>query len=293
MADMDGDSDMDLLVGDADGFVTYYVRDEEGDLSSEGHISVDDEDIMVWRAAPHVTDWDLDGDLDLLVGRYWGNITLYRNGGDAEEFVFSDNGFLTAGNDTINLQRDSTPAFADLDGDGKRDLIAGNTWGEIWFFPNISETDEPAFGEGVQLEDENGQILLEANTRVEVADWDGDGDMDILSGSQNPELILFINPSENNVSPSRNTSPTTFNIISNYPEPFNHSTKLSFQCYEPGLTWIDVTDLSGRFISRNLIYVQGAKQFHSIEMSGYPSGRYMVSIRSDKSIASKIITLVK
>ena len=68
----------------------YRVRDDEGELSFAGNIEADDEVIdLNDRTAPELTDWDLDGDLDMVVGNADGVITLFINEGSAEEYDFS------------------------------------------------------------------------------------------------------------------------------------------------------------------------------------------------------------
>ena len=90
MADYDHDGDMDLLVGDDNGNIKLYLRDEEGNLSFEGLLQADGEALTAgFRAAPEWTDWDLDGDFDLLVGSSLGLVTLFINVGSLEEPEFS------------------------------------------------------------------------------------------------------------------------------------------------------------------------------------------------------------
>ena len=294
MVDIDDDGDSDLLVGDASGFVTLYLRDYEGNLNSAGHLEADGEEISVFRAAPHTVDWDLDGDFDLLVGMFGGNISFFRNSGSPEEFEFTLEGLLSADGDEIYLGGDTAPAFADLDNDGKRDLIAGCTWGEIWFYPNTGEDDDPEFGAGAPLSDENDVILLEGYTRVEVIDWDNDGDLDILTGLLNPELRLFINPTENDVSNQTDFPVSDFRILSNYPEPFNNSTRILFQTSRPGLTQLQVLELSGRLVwSSSVELNNNLPQSCIVDLSGQSSGRYIFSLSSNGSLAVRMITLVR
>ncbi|MDP8238268.1 MAG: FG-GAP-like repeat-containing protein [Candidatus Hatepunaea meridiana] len=193
MADIDNDDDLDLLVGDDIGNVRLYIRDEDGELSLEGNLQADDDDLNVGeRAAPEWIDWDLDGDFDLLVGSADGTIRLYINTGSAEEYEYSDEGAIEADGEEIWLGSETAPAFGDLDGDDKRDLIIGSIYGELWFYPNTGDDDAPEFGEGVQLEEEDDFIILEQYSRPELVDWNDDGNLDIVCGGVNPEVRLFI-----------------------------------------------------------------------------------------------------
>ena len=194
MADIDDDGDMDLLIGDDEGYVKLYVREDNGELSFAERLQADDEDIDVEdRAMPEWTDWDLDGDYDLIIGSSLGTLELFINTGSAEEYEFTSEGLISAGEEEIWLGSDTAPVFGDLDGDGKRDLVIGSVFGELWFAPNVGEDDEPEFGEMQQLYDEDDSIWLGGYSRPELVDWNGDGYLDILCGKGDPEVILFIN----------------------------------------------------------------------------------------------------
>lgn len=60
--------------------------------------------LSLGNASPLVTDWDGDGDKDLLVGRFsYGNIMIFDNAGTnaAPDLTFS--GFLKAGGKTLSV----------------------------------------------------------------------------------------------------------------------------------------------------------------------------------------------
>jgi len=59
-------------------------------------------DLPIGHASPLVTDWDLDGDKDLFVGRFQsGNIMVYNNDGTNDSPILSYTGLLQAGG--VNL----------------------------------------------------------------------------------------------------------------------------------------------------------------------------------------------
>ncbi len=56
------------------------------------------------NASPLVTDWDSDGDKDLIVGRYTnGNIMMYTNDGTNDSPILTYSGFMEAAGTTIAL----------------------------------------------------------------------------------------------------------------------------------------------------------------------------------------------
>lgn len=295
MADIDNDGNMDLLVGDSYGYITLYLRDDEGNLNSAGHIEVDDEELDVQdRAAPDWVDWDLDGDYDLLIGSSTGAVTLYINEGDQEDADFSLIGNIEADDEEIWLGSETAPAFGDLDGDGLRDLIVGSIFGEVWIYPNIGENDDPQFGAGIQLSDEDGSMYLGNYSRPELMDWDDDGDLDIICGLIEPEIRLFINPGVESVPSNPGQTPNTFSILTNYPEPFNHHTTLLFQNDRDQAVTVDIlTVTGGRIRTMDMGRMSVGRHRINLDLLDLACGRYFIQFRTQHHTAIKPVTLVK
>ena len=151
-------------------------------------------------AAPYATDFDGDGDFDMLIGNIVGEIVLMENVGSATEPSFStDRRTLQAAGETIRVGGgDSGPVFEDWNADGKRDLLTGAGDGSVWFFENVGEDTAPVFAEGVALVEAHEDAWTPyANgtepprpglrTKVCVTDYDGDGLVDLLVGGYQRE----------------------------------------------------------------------------------------------------------
>lgn len=87
IGDWDGDMLLDLIIGDAMGYIHFWKRnDVAGDMfnfTDMGYLMVDSLPLKVSSyAKPYVDDWNADGDLDILIGEESGRVLYYENDGD-------------------------------------------------------------------------------------------------------------------------------------------------------------------------------------------------------------------
>jgi hypothetical protein len=206
------DSCKDLLVGQADGTVKIFLNmnigtDESPTFDGGTFLQVGQPgsktDIKVGtspnigRATPCVVDWNNDGKKDLVVGALDGKIHIFINEGTDTAPDFRVETFAQAGGSPLVVPSSrSSPDILDLDGDGKKDLLTGNTNGELLFYSNVATDAAPAFSGYVRV-DSNGVPIDLGGTgglwrsRPFVCDWTQDGYLDVLIGAGDGKVRLY------------------------------------------------------------------------------------------------------
>ena len=136
-ADLDGDGDLDLLVGEAYGAMQYFQN--TGSISTPQFaaplVNPFGLDSTYYLAFPAFADLDEDGDMDLLVGENYGGMQYFQNNGTSLNPQFAAPQFNPFG--LVSTYYNSFPAFADLDGDGDPDLLVGEYYGVMQYFENL------------------------------------------------------------------------------------------------------------------------------------------------------------
>ncbi len=308
----DADNRKDLLIGLADGTVEIFLNtasDDDPQFDGGTPLQVGDEgsrvDIDIGsRATPIAVDWNNDGRKDLVVGSSDARIHIFLNDGSdgapdfrVEQFAQED------GADLEVPSVRSSPVVLDLDDDGMKDLLTGNTDGQLLFYSNVVSDTAPAFSGYLFVESDGDSIDLDglARSRPFVCDWTGDGLLDVLIGSGDGLVRLYQGVESAGIEPeeSHQTLRASGQLLQAYPNPFNPSMTICFELAGPEDVLMSVYDIHGRKVStlsdrpceagRHNIVWQG-KDYRGLRV---PSGVYFIRFEAGGIRESRKVLLVR
>ena len=126
-------------------------------------------------------DFDGDGDLDLITGEFLDGLTYYQNTGTRREPSYAAGRRLPI---TMDLEMIVVTAM-DWDRDGDVDLIVGQEDGRVALVENTGKVAGglPEFVPPRFFQQEAADVKSGALATPVGVDWDGDGDIDIVSGN--------------------------------------------------------------------------------------------------------------
>ncbi len=200
--DYDGDGLSDLYVAN-DTVPNFLFRNHGGlyftEEALQSGVAYDGDGRALAGMGVDVGDYDRDGDLDLVVTNFQGELnTLYRN--DQGGFFTDVSSYAGVGRPSLRSLGFGT-AFADLNNDGFLDIVAAN--GHV--LDNTSElTEGSSYPQRNQifwnrgsgrfnevLEVGPGFELVKVSRGLAVADLEGDGDLDLLfaNSGDRPDLL--------------------------------------------------------------------------------------------------------
>lgn len=191
IADVDGDEDLDLIVGHEDyGSVipiryfentgSFNLEERSGlNINPFGGVDVGED------AAPAFVDLDNDGDLDAVIGSKYGSVGLsvFRN--DDGVFIAFPEHPLTELIEFKNV----TPVFVDIDNDGDSDLFYGGR--SVTFYKNTGTAANPVF----TLQANAFPSLNSGNSNdlsISFIDLNGDDKKDAIIGNDRYEELAIL-----------------------------------------------------------------------------------------------------
>ncbi|MDB5471359.1 MAG: hypothetical protein JWR84_2919, partial [Caulobacter sp.] len=196
--DIDGDSDLDMIVGERDGQIQLFVNDgPPGAPQFTAAVSDPFAGISAtYNSYSSVALGDIDGDglADLLVGGSFKELKYFKNTGAAGAPAFTQQFGVDNPFDAVrSAGYRATPHLVDLDGDGDLDLHVGSNGGQR-FYENFGTPGSPVFIQRT-LQDNPLAIAPGNASEASYVDIDGDGDLDLILSGYDGMTLLRNTPS--------------------------------------------------------------------------------------------------
>lgn len=272
LADMDNDGDLDLLVGEYYGNMQYF--ENTGTLTTPNFTAPVQNPFNLQQAYyfghPAIADLDNDGDMDILIGEYYGNMNYYQNTGTP-----TTPSMAAPVQNAFGLSPTYAYAFidfGDLDNDGDFDLMTAEGYGAFQYYENTGSPTAPS----LDLQQTNPFGLdTVANTPFampEFVDLDGDGDLDMLVGAYYGAVYYYENGVPSDIPEAKPSFELTI-----FPNPVRDVLRFATS---DQITQIEILDLSGRMINLQ----QNVN--NTIGVAHLPKGIYLVRLTNDEGLMS-------
>ncbi len=197
LGDVDGDADLDAVVGDFNGTLRYlrnfgtsanpvYLQ-QTGVNNPFNAIGVGS------LAKPTLGDVDGDGDLDAIVGGNSGALSYFKNTGNANSPIYTQQTGAANPFNALSIGTGSAPSVGDVDGDGDLDLAAGWLGGNVLYFKNTGSATNPAYTQQTGAANPFGSVSVPFYSTPMLGDIDNDGDHDLIVGEEYGSLLYFKN----------------------------------------------------------------------------------------------------
>ena len=262
--DFDGDGDLDILISGTGNYRISWYENLDGQGNFGPKQIIDGTGMSAYMVA--AGDINGDGAMDI----------VFAASGDDEVAWFENlDGLGNFGSKNVisnNVGNATAVYIADLDNDGDLDVLATSIevyGGEVVWFENLD-------GAGNFSEKKVISTEVMSPYSVIAADIDGDGDMDVVSASQNDNKVAWY---RNQTLRVDDFQKDVFNV---FPIPSNDKVFIDSKLYK--IRQITVFDMLGQ----NVMQFEG--NHLEIELSQLPVGMYFMHIKTDQeTVVRKII----
>lgn len=187
LVDYDFDGDLDIVVGNSTGVLTYLKNiGDANNLVLLADSTVFGSLDFGTDVRPYMADLDNDGDLDLTIGDGGWDLDYYENTGSVATPDWDWDGDMYYGLPTGGYR--TTPVLYDFDGDSDLDLMIGHAYGTMTYFENSGDQFGPVWSiTGAPFE----RIDMFIRSSPTFGDLDCDGFPDMIGGNSYGKLHKY------------------------------------------------------------------------------------------------------
>ncbi len=281
--DLDGDNDLDMMIGDYNGFIHYFTNTAGAgnpasfSLTAPEYLGID----VGANATPMLYDINGDNLVDLIVGKKTGTFSYYRNIGTTSIPNFSlstDSLGKVSTRRYYDFNGNSNPVF--VDSAGTTFLYSGSQNGYLYKFGNIDGNLGGTFSKDSSYLD----IWEGINSFISIAEITNDNKLDLLVGNSAGGVAFYKGDTAVTVSVQENSTVANFNI---YPNPTNGLIHIDLGENDLKNAEIEVIDLLGKIQKHQK--VMNAK--FTLNLNSYAQGIYLIKFSNTNG--SRVYKVIK
>ncbi|MEL7121604.1 MAG: FG-GAP-like repeat-containing protein [Bacteroidota bacterium] len=284
--DLDGDLDLDLIVGEQTGQL-FYAENLAGPnqpmMFANWEFPYQNIDVGL-ASTPQIFDLNEDGKNDLLIGELNGNVNYLPNQGEDEPLFTADpdvvpnNFFLGELDARIPgfVIGSSAPHFF-YDGENKNVLLGTET-GQLELYQNVDVESSYSISD-----DQFGRINEGLRTNPITADIDNDGLLELIVGNERGGISFY----QTEFILGRTTSTEDFlseNDITLFPNPANETL---FIRTDRNIREMMLYDALGRLVN------QYAGDVRQIDLQALVEGIYLLQMKVEQNVLSKKFSVLR
>ncbi len=272
-------------------------------MTNAGHIQSDGIDILASSNSwPFICDYNEDGKKDIVVGQEGigspCNVYVYLNQGTNSAPVFSDSTPILFNGAPLTYWR-TIPVPKDLDGDGKKDMVLGGWYSDVRFYKNMGTNANPVYTTYTYLVNPDSSSYSNGNPpRLNFADWDGDGDLDMITCDYYGSVFLRrnITPSQADENREQRVTLQSFGV---FPNPITRSAVFSVSLNNSGPVKIHIYGADGSFIRTAVnTYLNAGNHkitwlISDIDEDKLPNGIYFARLDTGSEIHTKKLMIIR
>ncbi len=190
--DLDGDGDLDLLVGDAGGNLHFYRNTAAAGSPAVFELAVSDLGgiSLGVEAVPFLLDLSGDGWPDLVLGERNGNLNYLRHNasGSSPGFELESEFWGEVDTRSAGFPVGGSAPFLRRNEQGELELYCGSRGGSVYRYGNLDGNLDGAF---TLLDSTWAGLHPGFSSSVALVDWNGDGVADVLLGNVRGGLQLY------------------------------------------------------------------------------------------------------
>lgn len=291
--DIDGDGNVDMLIGESDGniiYARYNEVDDNFEIITEEYLNVDVGEF----SAPQLFDLNKDGVKDLLIGEKGGNINYYENigsvGSPEFNFVTDSLGKINVTDYSVSWNGYSTPSFF-RDESQNTGLVVGSEQGMIYYYTDIDNNLNGKFTKSDQLNElldtTNVNFDRGMRTGATICNLHSDATLEMIVGNYSGGLEYF-NGAANVLSDINNNNHE--NELEMYPNPANNEVIINIP-RSSGKIKITLYNIDGKVIITQTLNLQDI--LINLSLSDVSSGVYIIKAEFENKVYRNKLIIVK